>query len=372
MALFIQKPIFWNTNQYLAPSGVLGTSGFPEANGYGHEEWNNSSKMVLSRGKNRFRVFHTEGVGAAPIDQNAGQTFVFLTTSHDSIQQLVGIAGNAVGLFDDHHLAQREEIVRELSLGDFWEDTWNVENVRKRFAGNQKKFLKAWERDLHWIPNWICPEDYFWWFEKPITLDPRMITGKERLLGMYSTYTDLDLPTVGRILDAIPAAQRHEKWDRLIDAIQCAPSEPLPAEDITEGSEPITEVLTRVNARRGQGRFREDLMQIWGGACSVTGLACREILRASHVKPWIDSTAKQRLDRHNGLLLSANLDALFDKGLITFDSLGRMHVSKRLDGKHREALGLPIPLRFVPKELVPYLKYHEKEVFQDSRSGITY
>jgi hypothetical protein len=54
---------------------------------------------------------------------------------------------------------------------------------------------------------------------------------------------------------------------------------------------------------------------------------------------------------------------LTDKGLITFVSVGKMHVSKHHDEKHREDLGLPKPLRFVPKELVPYLKYHVEEVF---------
>jgi hypothetical protein len=43
--------------------------------------------------------------------------------------------------------------------------------------------------------------------DEPVTLDPRRITGKERLLGMYSSYTELDLPTVGGIMDAIPARQ---------------------------------------------------------------------------------------------------------------------------------------------------------------------
>jgi hypothetical protein len=79
----------------------------------------------------------------------------------------------------------------------------------------------------------------------------------------------------------------------------------------------------------------------------------------------VDSTPKQRLDSNNGLLLSANLDALFDKGLITFDKTGQMQISKRVDAKHRRALGLPKPLRFVPKELVAYLKFHQDVVFQD-------
>ncbi|MBF6028449.1 HNH endonuclease [Pseudomonas sp. P115] len=368
MALFIQKPIFWNTNKYQAPSGVRATSGFPKATGYGHEEWNNSSCMLLKRGNGHFRVFHTEGLGAAPTDENAGQTFVFLTASHDGVQQLVGISGNAYSLHGDHHKKQREGMASELSLNELWEDAWSVANVRKKYNNNQKTFLKDWKKDLHWIPNWICPEDYFWWFDTPITLDPQAITGKNRLLGMYSSYTDLDLPTVSRIMDAIPVAQRNEQWDRLVDAIQCAPTEPLAAEDVSDGGEPVTEVLTTVNARRGQGKFREDLMNVWGRACSVTGLACSELLRASHVIPWRASNPKQRLDSNNGLLLSANLDALFDKGLITFDSMGQMQISKRIDQRHRKALGLPQPLRFVPKELVVYLKYHEGKVFQDNIS----
>lgn len=371
MALFIQKPIFWNTNHYLKPSGVKGTSGFPETNGYGHEEWNNSPRMLLSDGGASFRVFHTEGLGAAPIDTNAGQTFVFLTASHDGIQQLVGVAGNAIGLINDSHRLHRERIVRELSLDDLWEDAWNVGNVQKKFDGKQSRFLNAWKKDLHWIPNWICPDEFYLWFDEPVTLNPRAITGKERLLGMYSTYTELDLPTVGRIMDAVPVAQRDEKWNRLIDAIQCAPVEPLPADILFDSREPVTEVLSSINARRGQGKFREDLMRLWGAACSGTGLQCREVLRASHVRPWADSNSQQRLDSHNGLLLSANLDALFDKGLITFDSKGEMHVSRRVDVNHRRALGLPMSLRFVPKGLVPYLNYHRGEVFQDSKSGLT-
>lgn len=119
-----------------------------------------------------------------------------------------------------------------------------------------------------------------------------------------------------------------------------------------------------INARRGQGQFREDLIRIWDGACSVTGLDCPAVLRASHIKPWSISTNKERLDPYNGLLLSANIDALFDKGLITFDGSGQMHISSHITDEHREMLGLPKPLRFVPKELGTYLAYHREDVFQ--------
>lgn len=368
MALFVQKPVFWNTNHYTAPSGVFATSGYPKENGYGHEEWNNSPRLLLRRGNERYRVFHTEGFGAAPLIDNAGQTFVFMTASHNGIQQLVGIAGNAVGLFDERLKPQREDIVQKLALHDLWEEAWAVTKVRKLHEDDRHHFIRNWKQDLHWIPNWICPDDYYWWFDEPVTLDARSITGKQKLLGMFGSYTELDLALVGRIMDAIPQAQRGEKWLRLMDAIQCAPSEPISAverDELLEGSEPVTEVMTQVQARRGQGKFRQDLLDIWGGACAVTGLACTEVLRASHIKPWAEATAKQRLDSSNGLLLEANLDALFDRGLISFDERGEMLVAARLHASHRAALGLPRGLRFMPEELRDYLSYHRDQVFQD-------
>lgn len=363
MALFIQKPVFWNTNDYRHPSGFTATGGYPAQTGYGHEEWNNSGSMLLTRGNERYRVFHTEGVGHAPLDENAGQTFVFMTASHNGIQQLVGIAGNAMGLWHDHHRPQRDDIVQRLQLNNLWRDAWNVPNVQRQYQNNRQAFLRDWTQDLHWIPNWICPDDFFWWLDHPVTLNPQTITGNKRLLTMFNSYTNLDLPTVNRLLDAIPAGQRSNKWTRLTNAIQAAPSEPLAAEDMPDGSQPATTVLTQINARRGQGQFREALMRVWNSACAVTGLTCNEVLRASHVKPWADSTAKERLDSNNGLLLSANLDALFDKGLITFDDSGLMQISARLSANHQAALGLPMALRAVPSGLVPYLQYHRDNVF---------
>lgn len=367
MALFVQKPVFWNTNGYKAPSGGFATTGYPKENGYGHEEWNNSSRLLLRRGNQRYRVFHTEGFAAAPLAENAGQTFVFMTATHNGIQQLVGIAGNAVGLFDDVLKPQRQDIVDKLALQDLWEEAWAVTKVRRIHEDDRHHFLRGWKQNLHRIPSWICPEEYFWWFDEPVTLDPRTLTGKQKLPDQPGIPTELDLALVGRIMDAIPETQRGEKWVRLIDAIHCAPTEPVVASDrdaLLEGNEPVADLLTTILTRRGRGKFREDLLGIWGGACAVTGLACTEVLRASHIKPWAASSAAERLDSSNGLLLAANLDVLFYRGLISFDQKGDMLVSRWLDAGHRQALGLPQPLRFMPGELAQYLGYHEQYVFQ--------
>lgn len=364
MALFIQKPIFWNTNQYQMPSGVIAKSGFPQQTGYGHEEWNNSPRMVLTRRGNRFRVFHTEGLGEAPLAENAGQTFVFMTASHNGIQQLVGIAGNAVGLFDEVYLPQRQKMARDLALDEHSKEAWDVPNVRRQYGDDQRKFLKDWKKDLPWTPNWLCPDEFFWWLDEPVTLDARAITGKAKLLTMFGSYTQWELPTVARVLDAIPQAQRQEKYLRLSDALQCAPADPLPLDEQDDQSEPVTDVLTQTNARRGQGKFREDLLRIWGGACAVTELDCRELLIASHIQPWKKSKTTEKIDAQNGLLLSANLDKLFDSGLISFEDDGRMLLSPWLSKKHREVLGLPRRLRFAPEGLARYLKFHREHRLQ--------
>ena len=47
-----------------------------------------------------------------------------------------------------------------------------------------------------------------------------------------------------------------------------------------------TEVERLMRQRVGQQKFRAAMLDYWGGACAVTGLALSEVLRASHAKPW--------------------------------------------------------------------------------------
>jgi|GEM_PF-215768 len=116
-----------------------------------------------------------------------------------------------------------------------------------------------------------------------------------------------------------------------------------------------------IDARLGQGRFRRDLMRLWDGRCAVTGTGIAALLRASHSKPWRDSNNKERLDPHNGLPLTANLDALFDALLISFDDDGAMLTSSVITPEERRALGLPAPLLKKPgPALKRYLKHHRE------------
>jgi hypothetical protein len=101
-----------------------------------------------------------------------------------------------------------------------------------------------------------------------------------------------------------------------------------------------TEAERLQKARIGQDRFRSALMDYWNAACPLTGIREPSLLRASHIIPWAEcQTDQERLNVHNGLLLSALWDAAFDTGLVTFDDRGRAVPSPRLEGSAREALG---------------------------------
>lgn len=366
MALFLQKPVFWNTNGYIKPSGSRAASGYPAEHGYGHEEWNNSPRMAFTRNGQPYRVFHTEGIGSAPLDQNAGQTFVFMTASHDGIQQLVGIAANAVSLIGDDYRHHRDSLASDLKIDELWSDAWQTPTVQLAYEGSQAEFRKEWARTHSWISNWVCPEEYFWWIEFPVTLNAHELVGKRRLLNMYGSFTTLDRSIAVKFMLAVPNQARGERWHRILDAIQVTPSDPiLTPRDLIASEASVTETISEILARRGQGRFREQLMVLWQRSCAVTGLDCAVALRASHVKPWSKSTARERHDPQNGLILSANLDALFDAGLITFGDDGEMHVSQAVSIEHRKELGIPRPLRSRPSDsLRKYLAHHRRDEFQ--------
>lgn len=134
-----------------------------------------------------------------------------------------------------------------------------------------------------------------------------------------------------------------------------------------------TEVERLVRQRLGQDRYRSAMLEYWGGACAVTGLALPEVLRASHAKPWADCASDaERLDVFNGFLLCAQLDALFDRFLISFDDQGRLLLSPALQGLDLSLLGIRdgMRLRWLDVRHLPWLALHRARLFQLSDSAV--
>ena len=127
---------------------------------------------------------------------------------------------------------------------------------------------------------------------------------------------------------------------------------------------PTTDRQALVQARVGQGLFRDRVLGLWSHSCAVTGCSVKVALRASHIKPWSESTDQERLDPYNGLPLLATLDALFDKHLIAFNAQGKMLISSELTKEERKLL-LPRDrkLRQKPdRRTAQFLREHAKRL----------
>ncbi len=120
-------------------------------------------------------------------------------------------------------------------------------------------------------------------------------------------------------------------------------------------------------ARIGQGRYREHLLEECP-YCPITMINDERLLIASHIKPWAVSDDKEKIDSHNGYMLSPLYDKLFDRGLITFTDDRRMKVSNWLTPRNIQRMGLE-DMKFyqnlpVGDERLRYLEYHRQFVFK--------
>lgn len=131
-----------------------------------------------------------------------------------------------------------------------------------------------------------------------------------------------------------------------------------------------TESETTSKNRIGQNKFRKKLIDYWGG-CSVSNSKNLPLLKASHIKPWVNSNDDERLDVYNGLLLMPGFDSTFDAGFISFDDNGGIIISESLDCNDRILLGILSSDLKVSKnfeyEHVKYLEFHRKYVFENWR-----
>jgi len=122
-----------------------------------------------------------------------------------------------------------------------------------------------------------------------------------------------------------------------------------------------TERKGLVTSRVGQGYYRQELLEKWNNTCAITGCSVVSILIASHIVPWRDSSEEDKLNPNNGILLSPDVDALFDKHLISFNDDGTLVMSKKISDFDLLNLGLDNNLKLkVNSGMIPFLTQHRK------------
>ena len=126
-----------------------------------------------------------------------------------------------------------------------------------------------------------------------------------------------------------------------------------------------TERTGLVVSRVGQGYYRQQIIEKWNGICPVTKSNMKNILISSHIVPWSESNDDERLDVENGILLSPNIDSLFDKHFISFNDDGSILISKKLDIFNRESLNIHEDIKIpISGGMKKYLKRHREKFEQ--------
>lgn len=75
-------------------------------------------------------------------------------------------------------------------------------------------------------------------------------------------------------------------------------------------------IIAAITLRRGQPKFRRQLLDAYEGRCAITGCDAEAALEASHIIPY---GGEHSNTLENGILLRADIHTLFDLNLITID-----------------------------------------------------
>jgi putative restriction endonuclease len=90
------------------------------------------------------------------------------------------------------------------------------------------------------------------------------------------------------------------------------PGSPISQEDARQ------RVEAQIVARQGGKAFRDEALKLFKGRCAISGWAVHQVLEAAHIVPYLGSHTNTA---DNALLLRGDLHTLFDRDLLTIDTV---------------------------------------------------
>ena len=172
----------------------------------------------------------------------------------------------------------------------------------------------------------------------------------QRIVDLVNSHIVAESSDVNETIDS-----HIEEWENKIEI------------DIKESSDiPETEKETLVKSRRGQGKYRKQLLLL-EPQCRITEVNNPEHLIASHIKPWRSSDNNERLDPENGFMLTPSIDHLFDKGFIGFDNDGSILLADVANRDAMEKIGVignnaPSNIGSLRENQRKYLDWHRDNI----------
>ncbi|MEJ8568622.1 HNH endonuclease [Elongatibacter sediminis] len=243
----------------------------------------------------------------------------------------------------------------------------------------------GWRVDVHFYPlsRQIRPADHMHLLRRvlPERYSPLQASGR----GNQGVYLTAVRDNLARVLVELIGTEAHhlvasvrsgllvenEAGTRDVAVGQVEWEEHLSAQIRNDESVPETEREAIIVARRGQGKFKEAVMQ-QERRCRITGVDRIEHLRASHIKPWRDcEDHRQRLDGSNGLLLTPSIDHLFDRGFISFENNGELLVSPVAHSQSLQRMGIDttrvVNVGQFGDDQRAYMEFHRDQVFLQAK-----
>lgn len=131
-------------------------------------------------------------------------------------------------------------------------------------------------------------------------------------------------PPLRELLPDTDAQHARQFYEELADRGREFDPDDIPDERVRQ--------LAEVVRRRGQSKFRRELLSAYEGRCAVTDCDAIDALDAAHISPYRGPKSN---NSQNGLLLRSDIHNLFDLGLIAVDVQNMTLVlSSKIKGTH--------------------------------------
>lgn len=116
--------------------------------------------------------------------------------------------------------------------------------------------------------------------------------------------------------------------------------------------------------RTSQDKFRKLLQRDRQLKCVVTGITEPVLIEAAHIKPFKECTPDEAINSANGLFMSVHIHRLFDAGLISFNTKGKIQISSKIDPNLLKELSIPKDIIIkLSKDSTRFVNYHFRRVF---------
>ncbi|BFM38811.1 HNH endonuclease [Synechocystis sp. LKSZ1] len=124
----------------------------------------------------------------------------------------------------------------------------------------------------------------------------------------------------------------YEKIRDLIELIENTEDNENNSFDPSSIKDERTKTAVMLVQRRGQKKFREELISLYDGKCAISGTNTIEVLEASHIVPYFGDETNHPT---NGILLRSDIHNLFDFGLIAInETTYSIMISEMLRGSY--------------------------------------